>query len=617
MEDDVSMAHLIRNYLSTRGFQATLAQDAQTGLRLFTAEPFDLILLDYRLPDRDGLEVLAELKRMTPFPPVVLMSGLGLDRVAAEALKMGALDYVSKGGESDFVEKLLLAIERALRKKRELDEWRVASEEKARWMNELQQRVRELGCLYGMEKMLATADEPSSQLLETVANLVAGACRSGGRCVVRIRAGGIEAHSKEWQDTLWKHMFPLRCQGRDLGLLEAGWADLPPTAQSSLFTEQEQELLQSVADRLTVWLERRRSARDLAATQDELRKLYRAVEQSATAVLITDAEGRIEYINPAFTAMTGYTREEALGRTPRILKSGMKTTEQYAEMWRVLKAGKEWRGEFRNRRKDGSLYWDYSIITPMTNAVGEVTHFVAVKQDITADKDAERWREGVLRISAQVAGCDTEDDICRVVVEGVREWLDVDRCGLFLAQPNDVAFRGTYGTDMHGQTVDEHGRVWDIRRDREVEDLFAVGTYKTGFPLGNPEPTPEEDGLSATLVVLRHRGEIFGVICVDNRIRRRNVSEAQTIHIALLAEVIGNALQAARTREALRRLLEQQQRALAEIELFNRSMIGRENRIIELKEEVNSLLQELGRPPRYEPVWRNPEAAPPPEDRRT
>lgn len=613
MEDDVSMAHLLRNYLTTRGYQVTLAQDAQTGLRLFTAEPFDLVLLDYRLPDRDGLEVLADFKRITPFPPVIIMSGLGLEHVAAEAMKMGALDYVSKSGKSDFLEQLVLAIEEALRKKRELEEMRVASEERARWMNELQQRVRELGCLYGIEKLLAGDEEPSPRLLETVADLVAGACRSGGRCMVRIRAGTVEAHSKEWQDMLWKQTYPLRCHDRDLGVLEAGWPDLPPTTHPALFSEHETDLLQSVADRLAVYLDRRQSARDLATTQEELRKLYRAVEQSATAVLITDAEGRIEYVNPAFTAMTGYTREDALGKTPRILKSGTKTKEQYAEMWSVLKAAKEWRGEFRNRRKDGTLYWDYSIISPMTNAYGEVTHFVAVKQDITAEKDAERWREGVLRISAQVAGCDTEDAICRVVVEGVREWLDVDRCGLFLAQPNDLAFRGTYGTDMHGQTVDEHDRVWDIRRDREVEDLFAVGTYKTGFPLGNPEATSEEEGLYATLVVLRHRGEIFGVISVDNRIRRRNVSEAQIAHIALLAEVIGNALQAARTREALRRLLEQQQRALEEIELFNRSMIGRENRIIELKEEVNSLLQELGRPPRYEPVWRHAEASPPVE----
>lgn len=614
MEDDVSMAQLIRHYLGTRNFHVVVAPDAQTGLTLFAAEPFDMVLLDYRLPDRDGLEVLEDLKRITPHPPVIIMSGLGLERIAAEALKLGALDYVSKGAEGDFLENLMIALQEGLRKKAEWDQLRDLAEERERWMSDLQQRVRELGCLYGIEKLLAGSEEPSTWLLASVANLVAGACSSRGRCGVRIRAGELQVTSKDWKDTPWKRAFPLRVRGRDLGEMEAGWVELRPGADTdTLFTENEEDLLQSVADRFAVYLDRWHSARDLAATQDELRKLYRAVEQGATAVMITDAEGRIEYVNPAFTTMTGYTREEVLGQTPRILKSGRKKLEEYAELWRIIKSGKEWRGEFHNRRKDGTLYWDYSIITPITDACGDVTHFVAVKQDITADKNAERWREGVLRISAQVAGCDTEDAICRTVVEGIREWMDVDRCGLFLARPNDLAFRGTYGTDMEGRTVDEHDRVWDIRRHRDVEDLFAVGTYKSGFPLGNPEPTPEEEGLTATLIALRHRGEVFGVISVDNRIRRQNVSEPQIVHVALLAEVIGNALQAARTREALRRLLEQQQRALAEIELFNRSMIGRENRIIELKEEVNRLLQEMGRPPRYEPVWLTGEAPESPE----
>lgn len=178
---------------------------------------------------------------------------------------------------------------------------------------------------------------------------------------------------------------------------------------------------------------------------------------------------------------------------------------------------------------------------------------------------------------------------------------------MFLVQPDGVMFHGTYGTDLQGRTTDEHDRIWDIRREPHVEDLFATGTYKTGFPLGNPPPTEEERGLYASLVVLRQRGEVFGVIYVDNRIRRSNVSESQTVHIALLAEVIGNALQAARAREDLRRLLEERQQAMEEIERFNRAMLGRENRIIELKEEVNALLKEMGRSIRYEPVWRTVE----------
>ena len=186
---------------------------------------------------------------------------------------------------------------------------------------------------------------------------------------------------------------------------------------------------------------------------EELRKLSRAVEQSASAILITDAKGEIEYVNPQFTEMTGYAPAEVLGQNPRFLKSGEMPPEEYQELWETITAGREWRGEFHNQRKNGELYWDYSTISPILDAQGVVTHFVAVKEDITDRKEAEALQAGVLNISAEIAGCQTEDEICRVVVEGIRSRMGVDRCGLFLGNPNHPPFRGTYGTDMDGTTV--------------------------------------------------------------------------------------------------------------------------------------------------------------------
>lgn len=356
MEDDPSMAQMICNYLSTRGFRATPARDARTGLELYSAEYFDLILLDYRLPDRDGLEVLQTLRRTIAFPPVVMMSGLGLEKVAAEAMKLGALDYVAKGGEGDFLEELLLSVHNALQRKREMEDLRAAGEERARWMEELRQRVRELGCLYGIEKLLAMAEVPDGSLLNSVAELVAGACQSRGACGVRLCTDELERCSRSWRETPWRGSFALRCRGATLGALDVAWLEPPKVSNQPLFSSNEEDLLQSVADRLAVYFDRVYSARQLMRAQEELRKLHRAMEHSATAVMITDAMGHIEYVNPAFTTMTGYAREEVLGKTPRILNSGGKKPEEYAEMWRLLCAGHEWRGEFHNRRKDGTLY---------------------------------------------------------------------------------------------------------------------------------------------------------------------------------------------------------------------------------------------------------------------
>jgi diguanylate cyclase (GGDEF)-like protein/PAS domain S-box-containing protein len=129
--------------------------------------------------------------------------------------------------------------------------------------------------------------------------------------------------------------------------------------------------------------------------EQDLRKLSSAVEHSPASVFITDTKGRIEYVNPSFTQVTGYSPEEACGHTPALLKSGQTPPATYQDMWKHLANGQTWRGEFRNRRKDGSLYWEFTSISPIRNESGTVSHFVAVKEDITPRKEAElqNWRQ--------------------------------------------------------------------------------------------------------------------------------------------------------------------------------------------------------------------------------
>ncbi len=120
--------------------------------------------------------------------------------------------------------------------------------------------------------------------------------------------------------------------------------------------------------------------------EEQLRKLSRAVEQSPVAVVITGANGLIEYVNPKFTDATGYTADEAIGKNPRILNSGQQPDEFYRDLWETILRGDEWRGEFCNRKKNGELYWEFS---PIRNFAGDVTHFVSVKGDVTQRKRTE------------------------------------------------------------------------------------------------------------------------------------------------------------------------------------------------------------------------------------
>ena len=115
----------------------------------------------------------------------------------------------------------------------------------------------------------------------------------------------------------------------------------------------------------------------------------RVVEQTASTVVITDADGVIEYVNPRFVETTGYTAAEAIGKTPSLLKSGRTPPDEYRRLWQTISRGEIWRGEFLNQRKDGSLYWESAIISPVLDERGQVTHYTAIKDDITERKHAE------------------------------------------------------------------------------------------------------------------------------------------------------------------------------------------------------------------------------------
>jgi diguanylate cyclase (GGDEF)-like protein/PAS domain S-box-containing protein len=135
------------------------------------------------------------------------------------------------------------------------------------------------------------------------------------------------------------------------------------------------------------------SARKEAEAQ--LRKLSSAVEHSPASAIITDSEGTIEYVNPRFVAMTGYQPEEVIGQNPRIWQSGMTPLKTYQRLWATIKGGEVWHGEVLNKAKDGHLFWENARISPIRNDAGVITHFVAVKEDITERKAQEEaiWRQ--------------------------------------------------------------------------------------------------------------------------------------------------------------------------------------------------------------------------------
>jgi PAS domain S-box-containing protein len=177
------------------------------------------------------------------------------------------------------------------------------------------------------------------------------------------------------------------------------------------------------------------TARDITERRQvemRLRQLSRAVEHSPASIVITNAAGEIEYVNPKFTQVTGYTLAEVLGQNPRLLKSGETPPETYRQLWHAITHNQEWRGELHNRRKSGELFWEWASISAITNDQGAVTHFVAVKEDITERKQRNRELEAIAQVSTALRTASTRAEMLPIICEQLTTLLEASGAALAL-----------------------------------------------------------------------------------------------------------------------------------------------------------------------------------------
>lgn len=179
---------------------------------------------------------------------------------------------------------------------------------------------------------------------------------------------------------------PLTMEGKTSGVLVVqSYVNEEAYDESSITT------LEIMANEFSLYLEKKEA-------EEAAEKLSKAIIQSPIVVVITDLKGNIEYVNPQFTTVTGYEAHEVIGRNPRILQSGTRSKDEYKQIWDRILAGKEWHGEFLNRKKNGDLYWEEAVIAPVKNTKGVITNFVAIKEDIT---DKRRMVEELVQAKEQ------------------------------------------------------------------------------------------------------------------------------------------------------------------------------------------------------------------------
>ncbi|HEB72953.1 MAG TPA: PAS domain S-box protein [Nitrospirae bacterium] len=181
--------------------------------------------------------------------------------------------------------------------------------------------------------------------------------------------------------------FPLLIDGQAIGALHVY------SAKADDFDDKEIGLLEELAGDLAYGITSLR-------TREERLRLFRAIEHSAETVIITDVDGKITYVNPAFEVITGYTPEEAIGQNPRIQKSGRQDEAFYKNLWDTITSGKVWTGHFVNKKKDGSYYEEDATISPVPDSSGNIISFVAVKRDVTSESALAKARDYFSSVTA-------------------------------------------------------------------------------------------------------------------------------------------------------------------------------------------------------------------------
>ena len=309
--------------------------------------------------------------------------------------------------------------------------------------------------------------------------------------------------------------------------------------------------------------------------EQELRKLSRAVEQSSSTIVITDTSGTIEYVNPKFTEITGYSFEEVVGRNPRFLKSGLTAEDEYVRLWQTITDGGEWHGELLNKKKDGTLYWESVTISPVMDDRKRITHFVGVKEDITERKQSEiETRRHIAELEAvyenglAVGRLLEPGEIGNRVIETFSRYLPWHHVTIRLKKEESddlelVAFSLPHLKEEERAEAQRHF----VARINKVGQGLSGWAIQTGTPLrtGNVHVHPEyigtHTGIQSGLYMPLKVGErVIGVISVESEAPNAFNEQDERL-LATLANQTAVAFENARLYEAMQKELLERKRA--------------------------------------------------------
>ncbi len=371
VEDFAADAELSIRQLRKDGFnvEADVVDTREAALARIRSKPYDVVLADYQLSGWNGTELLPLLQKERLQIPMILVTGAIGDESAVDCIRRGVSDYVLK----QHLARLPQAVRAAIEERSLREQARRVEEDRARLATAIEQCA---------ESVIITNAKGTIEYVNPRFSEVTGYSREWaiGRNPRMLKSGH---HPDSFFEEFWK-------------TITAGnpWhGEIVNRRKDGTIYVDELHVapVRDAAGKITHFISTHVDITERKRSETERTLLATAIAQAAEAVLITDPQGEIQYVNPAFTTMTGYAAEDVLGKNPRILKSGRQDEEFYRNIWGTILLGNVWRGEVVNRRRGrgGEFYTEEMSITPVRGGDGSITHFIAVKQDITERKLAE------------------------------------------------------------------------------------------------------------------------------------------------------------------------------------------------------------------------------------
>jgi phosphoserine phosphatase RsbU/P len=295
--------------------------------------------------------------------------------------------------------------------------------------------------------------------------------------------------------------------------------------------------------------------------ENEIKMLFTAVEQSSASVVITDTEGVIEYVNPKFVEVTGYQSAEILGQNPRLLKTNFHDQDYYKNLWDTVKSGKTWTGEFLNKKKSGIYFWEMASIAPVLDVDGNMTHLIAIKEDVTEQKKISGALEFKVKIEELINSISTRfinittDDLDAEVNNSLKllgEFIEVERAYILIFDPKHLNLKRTHywhGDDINPdllkmENLDIQEIPWVMEQLMTMELIMIPSLERLHKEAKKERKVFEENSVKSLLLLpMVYEQNLMGVIGLDT-VNDEKYWESDTIKLLqIVGEIIVNALQ--------------------------------------------------------------------------